>query len=155
MPASHLVESGVDGGVIGWGRWTGGVARSAANIDDEWIGTNVAKKLGKRCPGFVTVLNDADAAGMAELAYGEAKDQPGTNILLTIGTGIGSALISEGRLVPNTEFGHLEFRGLRSQSPISHSPENPQWAKVSNSSSGISSSSSTNIAPFLIRLLTT
>ena len=75
--------------------------------------------LSERLGAGVHVINDADAAGMAELAYGEAQGRPGTTILLTIGTGIGSALISEGRLVPNTEFGHLEMRGEASETLVS------------------------------------
>ena len=68
--------------------------------------TRLSARLGRP----VLVINDADAAGIAELAFGEARDQPGTVILLTVGTGIGSALFSDGRLVPNTEFGHILMR---------------------------------------------
>ncbi|MFC0447136.1 polyphosphate--glucose phosphotransferase [Rhodococcus jostii] len=88
---------------------TGGVARSAANIDKKWIGTDArtlfADALGGR---LVTVLNDADAAGIAEDALGAGKDAKGVVILLTFGTGIGSAILHNGVLLPNTEFGHME-----------------------------------------------
>ncbi|MFC8128473.1 polyphosphate--glucose phosphotransferase [Streptomyces sp. NPDC057302] len=92
---------------------TGGTARTAANVDKSWIGTDiqslVADRLGTGAP--VTVLNDADAAGVAEMHFGAGRDRKGTVILLTLGTGIGSALFTGGRLVPNTELGHLELHG--------------------------------------------
>ncbi len=75
--------------------------------------------LGQKLGYPVHVINDADAAGMAELAYGEARDRDGTTILLTLGTGIGSAIISEGRLVPNTELGHLEMHGQAAETLVS------------------------------------
>ena len=86
-----------------------GRMKMAANLDKGWVDFDATGVISERLGRQVHVINDADAAGMAELAYGEAKDRPGTNILLTIGTGIGSALISEGRLVPNTELGHLSL----------------------------------------------
>ncbi|RKS71413.1 polyphosphate glucokinase [Motilibacter peucedani] len=90
----------------------GGVARSAANIDPSWIGTDVAT-LVREATGVssVTAVNDADAAGFAEVAYGAAKGRDGVVLVITLGTGIGSALISDGLLVPNTELGHLEVNG--------------------------------------------
>ncbi len=90
-----------------------GVARSAANVDESWIGTDVDACFTQAVPGAsgVFVLNDADAAGIAEVRFGAAKDVPGVVILLTFGTGIGSALLMDGRLVPNTELGHLELDG--------------------------------------------
>ncbi len=87
-----------------------GVMKTAANVDRGWIDYDARTEISATLGTAVHVINDADAAGMAELAYGEAKDQPGTTILLTLGTGIGSALISDGRMVPNTEFGHLIMR---------------------------------------------
>ncbi len=90
-----------------------GVARSAANVAPEWIGTDVdrtfAAALGHGSE--VVVLNDADAAGLAEARFGAAKDVSGVVIMLTFGTGIGSALLMNGVLVPNTELGHLELDG--------------------------------------------
>jgi polyphosphate glucokinase len=88
-----------------------GVARTAANIDKSWIGTNAATMLRERLGRPVTVLNDADAAGLAEMRWGAGCGTSGTVIMLTFGTGIGSAIFVDGRLVPNTEFGHLELRG--------------------------------------------
>ncbi|GLK15032.1 polyphosphate glucokinase [Streptosporangium carneum] len=88
-----------------------GVTRTAANVDREWIGTD-ARALFTKTTGLPTVvLNDADAAGVAEVAVGSAREQGGVVLMLTFGTGIGSALFVDGRLVPNTELGHLEIRG--------------------------------------------
>ncbi|MBB5785113.1 polyphosphate--glucose phosphotransferase [Nonomuraea jabiensis] len=83
-----------------------GVVRTAANVDHSWIGVDAAKLFGG-----ATVLNDADAAGVAEVTYGHGRGQRGTVLVLTFGTGIGSALFTDGTLVPNTELGHLELRG--------------------------------------------
>ncbi len=88
-----------------------GVARSAANVDPSWIGTDVDDVFTKAVGHQVTVLNDADAAGLAEARFGAAKGVAGVVILLTFGTGIGSALLIDGKLVPNTELGHLELNG--------------------------------------------
>ena len=89
-----------------------GVVHSAANIDKAWIGENAIKRFSKALDRPVKVLNDADAAGLAELHYGHAKDYAdGVVMLLTFGTGIGSAIFVEGELLPNTELGHLEFHG--------------------------------------------
>jgi polyphosphate glucokinase len=88
-----------------------GVARSAANIDKSWIGTDVRGALESRCGRPVVVLNDADAAGVAEMRFGVGHSRRGVVIMLTFGTGVGSAVFVDGRLVPNTEFGHLEFMG--------------------------------------------
>lgn len=93
-----------------------GVARSAANVDRSWIGTDVDRTFTEVVgSGFssdtVVVLNDADAAGVAEARFGAARGVGGVVIMLTFGTGIGSALLLDGQLVPNTEFGHLELDG--------------------------------------------
>ncbi len=88
-----------------------GVARSAANVDPSWIGTDVDAVFTKATGLDVIVLNDADAAGIAEARFGAAKGVRGVVILLTFGTGIGSALLVDGTLVPNTELGHLELDG--------------------------------------------
>jgi polyphosphate glucokinase len=87
-----------------------GVTKSAANIDKKWIDLNAQRYLSKRTGYQMQLVNDADAAGIAELKFGRAKEQDGTVILLTLGTGIGSALFINGLLVPNTELGHLKFR---------------------------------------------
>ncbi|MGW6565447.1 polyphosphate--glucose phosphotransferase [Streptomyces sp. NPDC054975] len=91
---------------------TGSTIRTAANVDKGWIGVDAGKLLGDRLGGLpVTILNDADAAGVAEMTFGAGRGRTGTVILLTLGTGIGSALFVDGRLVPNTELGHLELKG--------------------------------------------
>lgn len=89
-----------------------GVVHSAANIDQSWMGEDAVKRFSKALDRPVSVLNDADAAGLAELHYGHARDYAeGVVILLTLGTGIGSAIFVDGELLPNTELGHLEFHG--------------------------------------------
>ncbi|GAB2724712.1 polyphosphate--glucose phosphotransferase [Streptomyces bullii] len=92
---------------------TGGATiRTAANVDKSWIDTDARVLLGERLGGLpVTVVNDADAAGVAEMSFGAGRGRKGTVILLTFGTGIGSALFVDGVLVPNTELGHLELDG--------------------------------------------
>ncbi len=91
------------------------IAKSASNIDKSWIGVNISEVFGKAadCPVFVT--NDADAAGVAEMAFGLGKNKKGVVILITIGTGIGSAMFIDGKLIPNTEFGHFY---LKNQSKV-------------------------------------
>jgi polyphosphate glucokinase len=89
----------------------GGVAYSAANIDASWIGVNAQQLVQKKTKCPVAVLNDADAAGLAEMTFGAGKGQAGVVIVATLGTGIGTAFFLDGRLVPNTELGHLEVRG--------------------------------------------
>jgi polyphosphate glucokinase len=88
-----------------------GVVHSAANIDKRWLGTDADALLTERLGRDVHVVNDADAAGVAELRYGAAKGRSGLVILTTLGTGIGSALLYNGVLVPNSELGHLEIDG--------------------------------------------
>jgi polyphosphate glucokinase len=91
---------------------TNGVIRTAANLDPAWVGVD-ARALFATATGLaeVAVLNDADAAGQAEMRYGAGAGEQGTVVMLTFGTGIGSALFRGGVLVPNTEFGHIEIRG--------------------------------------------
>ena len=88
-----------------------GVTRTAANLDPAWIGLDAAALFGKATGDPVRVLNDADAAGVAEMTFGAGVGEQGTVLMLTFGTGIGSALFTQGVLVPNTEFGHIEIRG--------------------------------------------
>ncbi|MGY1826426.1 polyphosphate--glucose phosphotransferase [Blastococcus sp. SYSU DS0541] len=88
-----------------------GVAHTAANVDKSWLGTDLAAGVAQRIPGPVETLNDADAAGLAEMRYGAGRDRRGVVLMLTFGTGIGSALFVDGRLVPNTEFGHIQVDG--------------------------------------------
>ncbi|MFE2628887.1 MULTISPECIES: polyphosphate--glucose phosphotransferase [unclassified Streptomyces] len=90
----------------------GSTIRTAANVDKGWIDTDARALFGERLGGLpVTVVNDADAAGVAEMHFGAGRGRKGTVFLLTFGTGIGSALFLDGRLVPNTELGHLELNG--------------------------------------------
>jgi polyphosphate glucokinase len=90
----------------------GAMVRSAANVDKSWVDTDARALFGERLGGLpVTVLNDADAAGVAEMQFGAGRGRSGTVIVLTFGTGIGSALFADGALVPNTELGHLELHG--------------------------------------------
>lgn len=90
---------------------TDGVTRTAANLDPAWIGVDAATLFGTAASNPVRVLNDADAAGVAEMTFGAGVGENGTVLMLTFGTGIGSALFTDGQLVPNTEFGHIEIRG--------------------------------------------
>jgi polyphosphate glucokinase len=88
-----------------------GVTRTAANVDKSWLDAPAAKLFSERLGRPVSVLNDADAAGVAEVAFGAGRDQHGLIMMLTFGTGIGSALFLDGKLIPNTEFGHIELNG--------------------------------------------
>ncbi len=109
---------------------TDGVVRTAANVDKAWIGTNVAEIIGGALGGQpVTVLNDADAAGLAEERFGAGKDNTGVIVLLTFGTGIGSAVIHNGLLLPNTEFGHIEVDGKEAEHRAASSvKERKEWS---------------------------
>jgi len=148
QPATPLaVAKGIAEVVNGFG-WTGplgvtypgvvthGVVQTAANVDKSWIGTNAREVIGAELDGQdVTILNDADAAGLAEQHYGAGKDKPGVVVLLTFGTGIGSALIHNGTLIPNTEFGHLEVDGKEAEQRAASSVKErnnwtyEKWAK--------------------------
>lgn len=91
-----------------------GVALSAANIDPRWVGTNIEQVFGESTGCRVFATNDADAAGVAEMRYGMGRGEQGLVFLITIGTGLGSALFYKGVLVPNTELGHLMWRNGKS-----------------------------------------
>jgi polyphosphate glucokinase len=88
-----------------------GVAHTAANVDSAWIGTDISAVFGETTGRPVTAVNDADAAGIAEMAFGAGRGRDGVVIMATLGTGIGTAVFLNGRLVPNTELGHLEIKG--------------------------------------------
>jgi polyphosphate glucokinase len=88
-----------------------GVLKSAANIDPSWIDFPVVDRLTRLLKRPVSIINDADAAGIAEMRFGVGKGQPGVVIFLTLGTGVGSGVFNDGVLVPNTEFGQMEIRG--------------------------------------------
>ena len=124
-PATPQAVAEVVGQLVRQAQWTGeigatfpavikhGIAQSAANVDHAWVGTD-ADKVFTDAVGAgseVAVLNDADAAGIAEARFGAARGVRGVVIMLTFGTGIGSALLMDGVLVPNTELGHLELDG--------------------------------------------
>ncbi|MCB0061105.1 MAG: ROK family protein [Caldilineaceae bacterium] len=88
-----------------------GVIHTAANVDKSWVEVS-AEELFQQITGMpVHILNDADAAGVAEMHFGAGRDRQGVVIMLTFGTGIGSAIFTDGHLVPNTEFGHMKIRG--------------------------------------------
>jgi polyphosphate glucokinase len=88
-----------------------GVAKTAANVDDAWIGTDVDALLSQRTGHDVFVVNDADAAGIAEMKYGAGRGTSGVVMVITLGTGVGSATFVDGTLVPNTELGHVLLHG--------------------------------------------
>jgi polyphosphate glucokinase len=92
-----------------------GIVRTAANLNKAWIGKPLAALAAEKLRRPVTAINDADAAGLAELHYGAARGVAGSVLLLTLGTGIGSALFVDGTLVPNTEFGHLQVTGREAE----------------------------------------
>jgi polyphosphate glucokinase len=111
---------------------TDGVTRTAANVDHGWIGLDARALLAGATGLDVSVLNDADAAGIAEMTFGAGKGQAGTVVMLTFGTGIGSALFTDGTLVPNTEFGHIEIHGKDAETRASeHAKElhDLSWSK--------------------------
>ncbi|BAP55011.1 polyphosphate glucokinase [Thioploca ingrica] len=115
-----------------------GVIYTAANIDQSWLGIDGSKLIAEKTGCPTLLLNDADAAGIAEMTFGAGKNHLGTVIIHTFGTGIGSAIFVNGQLVPNTEFGHMEIRGkeaehrasdlIRSQKDLAWK----QWAKRVN-----------------------
>jgi polyphosphate glucokinase len=150
QPATPAAVARVVGDVARHFRWRGpigcafpaviknGVVQTASNVDKSWIGVNGAKLFSRstKCP--VLLLNDADAAGVAELAFGRAKGHMGVVLLLTLGTGIGSALFVEGVLVPNTELGHVEVDGKEAEKRASERAKKKHglswkgWAKEVN-----------------------
>ena len=114
---------------------THGQTRSAANIDKSWIDAEAEKIFEDHLGRDIYLVNDADAAGVAEVHYGAAKDHPGLVLLTTLGTGIGTALIYRGVLIPNTELGHLEIDGHDAESRAASSVKDKEglsyseWAK--------------------------
>ncbi len=109
LDGAHIPATAV--GITVPGVVKSGVVLSAANIDRSWIGVDAGVLFNERLGRSVTVINDADAAGVAEARYGAASGQPGLVIVTTLGTGIGSAMVYNGVLVPNSEIGHLEVGG--------------------------------------------
>jgi polyphosphate glucokinase len=140
-PAEVMRQVGVLGGGLPGARAAGlafpsvvknHTACTAANVDAAWIGVNGAE-LASRTLGVPAVfLNDADAAGIAEMKWGAGRDTPGTVIMLTFGTGIGTALFTDGRLLPNAELGHLELHGGEAEAWASarvRTQENLDWPR--------------------------
>jgi polyphosphate glucokinase len=113
-----------------------GIVHSAANVDASWINVDAAKLFSAHLKGEATVVNDADAAGVAEMRFGSGKKRHGTVIMLTFGTGIGSAVFYDGELLPNTEFGHLQIRGKDAERRCSERVREEKdmsfkkWAKI-------------------------
>jgi len=96
-----------------------GIVMMAANISETWIGMNAEQLFSEATGCACSVGNDADVAGLAEITFGAGKDRKGTIIMITLGTGIGTAIFREGNLLPNTEFGHLEIKGRDAESRAS------------------------------------
>ncbi|MFC2098651.1 polyphosphate--glucose phosphotransferase [Bacteroidota bacterium] len=96
-----------------------GVAKTAANIDDSWIGADVNKIFSEATGLPVYVVNDADVAGMAEMKFGAGQGKKGVVVLCTVGTGIGTVIFNNGYLVPNTELGHFEYKGMDVENYVS------------------------------------
>lgn len=110
----------------------GGVALMAANVSEKWVGTNADALFSKVTACECTMINDADAAGLAEMTFGAGRGQPGTVIMITLGTGIGTAIFHRGQLLPNTEFGHLEVDGEDAEfraSDAARQREDLSWKK--------------------------
>lgn len=150
QPATPAAVARVVGEVARHFRWRGpigctfpaviksGVVQTAANVDESWIGVNAAKLFSRSTKRPVLVLNDADAAGVAEMTFGRGKGHKGVVLMLTLGTGIGSALFVNGILVPNTELGHIEVRGKEAEKRASERAKRRRglswksWAKELN-----------------------
>jgi polyphosphate glucokinase len=96
-----------------------GVIGSAANLSKKWVGVNAAELIGRTTGCPTTVINDADAAGIAEMTFGAGKGRKGLVIIVTIGTGLGTALFTDGHLVPNCELGHIEINGQDAETTTS------------------------------------
>lgn len=116
-----------------------GSVRTAANVDRAWIGCDAADLFSRACGGTpVAVLNDADAAGLAEMEFGAGRGRTDTVVMITLGTGIGSAVFADGRLVPNSELGHIKIRGKEAEQRAADSARErdqlswKQWAKRLN-----------------------
>jgi polyphosphate glucokinase len=115
-----------------------GFVRTAANVDKSWIDTNINKLLSDATGLPVYAINDADAAGLAEMKFGAGKDKKGVVLLLTVGTGIGTVLFSNGKLVPNLEMGHIELNGMDAEKQCSDAVRKDldlsweEWAKKFN-----------------------
>ena len=109
-----------------------GVAMMAANVSEKWVGVNADDLFTKATGLPCTMINDADAAGLAEMSFGAGRGQQGSVIMVTLGTGIGSAVFYRGNLLPNTEFGHIEIKGTDAEARTSDAArqrEDLSWEK--------------------------
>lgn len=144
QPATPAAVAAAVAGVVAQCNWTGpigcgfpaairnGMALTAANIDPSWVGTDVQALLTQATGCPVGVINDADAAGLAEMRFGAGRGQSGTVILVTIGTGLGSAIFLNGELLPNTEMGHLYLEAKVAEhyaSDAARKRKNLSWEK--------------------------
>ncbi|MGI5328288.1 polyphosphate--glucose phosphotransferase [Actinomadura nitritigenes] len=147
QPSEPDAVAGVVAEVVGHFGWDGpvgvtypgvvidGVTLSAANVSERWLELDAASLIADATGREITLLNDADAAGVAEMRLGAGRGRKGTVVVLTLGTGIGSALFTDGVLVPNTEFGHIEIRGKDAEARASakareeHDLGWERWAK--------------------------
>lgn len=138
---AHLVEQHNYSGPIGVGFPAvirQGMAMTASNIDESWIGTNAEEVFSGVAGQPVYVLNDADAAGIAEMTFGEGRHYQGLVVMITIGSGLGSALFMNGVLIPNTEFGHFKMHGMIAEKYASNKTRKEQdltweeWGKRFN-----------------------
>lgn len=117
---------------------TGGLVRTAANIDPSWIGADGEHIISEAVGDKAVLLNDADAAGLAEMRFGAGRDAPGVVLLLTFGTGIGSAVFCDGSLLPNSELGHIELDGVEAEAIASAKVQEdehltyPEWTRRVN-----------------------
>jgi polyphosphate glucokinase len=115
-----------------------GIVHTAANVDESWIGTDAAQLFTSATRSPVTVVNDADAAGLAEVQHGAGKGRMGTVVVVTLGTGVGTGLFTDGVLLPNTELGHIQIRGKPAEHRAAESARErdalswKQWAKRLN-----------------------
>ncbi len=146
QPATPKAVLRAVGEVMAYFKWAGpigctfpavvqdGKIVTAANVDSSWIGTDAAGLLSHELGHEVLMVNDADAAGVAEMAFGAGHGQNGTVLIITLGTGIGTSLFSDGNLVPNTELGHIEIDGVDAETRAAsrwrkeHNLTWPQWA---------------------------
>lgn len=111
-----------------------GVARSAANLDPSWVGFDIQALFTDRLHRSVEIINDADAVGLAEVKFGAGKGVSGIVLAITLGTGIGSAFVFDGKLVPNSELGHLEIDGFVAEtkaSAVARERNNMKWEQYS------------------------
>ena len=121
VDADHTIPADIPVGIGLPGVVKNGLVMTAANIDKAWIGTSADEVVGTALGRRVYAMNDADAAGLAEVRLGAGRGNSGTVLMLTVGTGIGSGLFVDGELVPNTELGHLEVNGRDAETRVSAS----------------------------------